>query len=389
MAHIQKKVSRSSRTGKKTIRWQARYLAPDGRERSKRFDRRVDAEAWLAVRTAEVTTGAWIDPRAGKVSFADFATRYLDDRTDLRSTTRAKYDGLLKRHLLPEFGSVPLAQVNPSQVRAWWAKLNGTHPSTAAGAYRLLSSIFNAAVNDEKIAKSPCRVKGAATERSPERPLITIAELEIAIEAAPRKYKIAIELGAWCQLRRAEILGLQRHDVNLLHGTITIRRTWTQRSSGGYVLGPPKSEAGVRTITMPENVQRSLQEHLNDFVSAERDAWVFAGANGEPVSPRTIDRVWNDCRRKAGRPDVRFHDLRHAGLTWAAGTGASTAELMLRGGHASPTAALRYQHATADRDRVLADALADLAQGRISTLRRTGDGQAHSETGATAATHPR
>jgi integrase len=56
-----------------------------------------------------------------------------------------------------------------------------------------------------------------------------------------------------------------------------------------------------------------------------------------------------------------LHDLRHSGLTWAAATGASVAELMRRGGHASPAAALRYQHATEDRDRALADALAELA----------------------------
>jgi len=64
---------------------------------------------------------------------------------------------------------------------------------------------------------------------------------------------------------------------------------------------------------------------------------------------------------KAKRADLRLHDLRHSGLTWSAATGASVAELMRRAGHASPTAALRYQHATEDRDRVLADALADLA----------------------------
>jgi hypothetical protein len=64
---------------------------------------------------------------------------------------------------------------------------------------------------------------------------------------------------------------------------------------------------------------------------------------------------------KAGRPDLHLHDLRHSGLTWAAATGASTAELMRRGGHANPRAALRYQHATADRDKALADALGALA----------------------------
>jgi len=61
------------------------------------------------------------------------------------------------------------------------------------------------------------------------------------------------------------------------------------------------------------------------------------------------------------RPDLHLHDLRHSGNTWAAATGASTAELMARMGHASPVAALRYQHATEERDRAIAEALSKLA----------------------------
>jgi integrase len=73
--------------------------------------------------------------------------------------------------------------------------------------------------------------------------------------------------------------------------------------------------------------------------------------------------VWERARKAAGRQDVRFHDLRHSGLTWSAATGATTGELMRRAGHASPVAALRYQQAEIDRDRVIADALAELAAG--------------------------
>lgn len=90
------------------------------------------------------------------------------------------------------------------------------------------------------------------------------------------------------------------------------------------------------------------------------DAWLLA-KDGHQVHPRTLDRAWVVVRRSIGRSDLRWHDLRHSGLTWAAATGASTADLMRRGGHASPSAALRYQRATEDRDRALADALAGLA----------------------------
>jgi hypothetical protein len=93
------------------------------------------------------------------------------------------------------------------------------------------------------------------------------------------------------------------------------------------------------------------------------------------VSPRTLDRVWNIARRAVDRTDLHLHDLRHTGLTWSSTLGATTAELMHRGGHDSHVAALRYQHATQDRDWALANALGELATGDILQLRRTKDGR--------------
>ena len=80
------------------------------------------------------------------------------------------------------------------------------------------------------------------------------------------------------------------------------------------------------------------------------------------VTDRVLGLAWRRSRLAVGRPDLHFHDLRHSGLTWSAATGASVAELMRRAGHASQSAALRYQHATDARDRVLAEALGQLAQ---------------------------
>jgi len=85
--------------------------------------------------------------------------------------------------------------------------------------------------------------------------------------------------------------------------------------------------------------------------------------------PVTLNRVWQRARRTIGRTDLHYHDLRHTGLTWAAASGASIAELMRRGGHANPAAALRYQHATEDRDRAIAEALAELGTAGVTPFR--------------------
>ena len=171
------------------------------------------------------------------------------------------------------------------------------------------------------------------------------------------------------------MLGLQRHDVDLLHAELNIERTVTAHKGRSVIIGPPKTPAGARPVAIPANVTDLLADHLERYVGPERDAWVFATATGGPVSPRYMSRTWSNARKKAGRPDLRLNDLRHSRLTWAAATGASIADLMRRGGHANPRAALRYQHSTRDSDRVLADALAQLAE-RAEIVELARDGRA-------------
>jgi integrase len=79
------------------------------------------------------------------------------------------------------------------------------------------------------------------------------------------------------------------------------------------------------------------------------------------MKPSTLHRVWDRARAKAGRPDLRFHDLRHTGAVLAALSGATIAELMARLGHTTPTMALRYQHAAQARDVEIAKRLSEIA----------------------------
>ena len=242
--------------------------------------------------------------------------------------------------------------------------------TTADDAYRMLPAALITAVSDGLIVKSPCQVKGAGNARSAERPVLSVAEPSAAAETVPDRYRLAVLLSAWCQLRRGEVLGLQRRDIDLLHGTIRIERALVRPMSGPVVVGPPKTAAGVRTLAVPSNIVQALNEHLDRFVTAEPEAWLFAADDRGPVDPSTLDRAWRRARLTIGRPEVFFHDLRHSGLTWAAASGASVAELMRRGGHANPRAALRYQHAREDRDRAIADALAELATSAVTPLRK-------------------
>jgi integrase len=90
-----------------------------------------------------------------------------------------------------------------------------------------MATICNTAVRMDVIAKSPCRVEGGATEASVERPVITRDELQRAVDSVPDRYRAALLLAAWCQLRRSEVLGLQRGDVNLDAGSIHVLEPWS------------------------------------------------------------------------------------------------------------------------------------------------------------------
>lgn len=374
------RVRRSRAPRKRTSGWGSVRKLPSGRYQASYFNegRRypadhtfttiTDARTWLAGKRTEIVREEWTSPDAGKTTFRQFAEEWIERRRSdpnkpLQPTTEAKYRTLLERHILPTFGDRPLSKIRPEHVEEWYRDLaGGRHPVTAAGAYRLLATIFNAAVRRRRVKVSPCQVEGASSEPSPERPLITVQELARAVDAVPEHYRPALLLAAWCQLRRGEVLALQRQDIDTSRRSVRIERAWLLTPAGRLTLGPPKTEAGRRTVYLPPHLLPVIEAHLADRVGPAPRAWLFPGTNDdEPLHPRSLGRAWTRARSAIGRPDLHFHDLRHSGLTWAAQTGATVAELMRQAGHRSPVAALRYQHAADERAKALADALSRMA----------------------------
>jgi integrase len=187
--------------------------------------------------------------------------------------------------------------------------------------------------------------------------MATVAEVHALATTMPDYLKIVVLLATWCQLRRGEILGLRRGDVDVMHHTIRIDQSRTFTRDGNSLVNSPKTAAGRRSLSVPESVMKEVVRHMDQFTVRDPDAFLIVDENGKMPSATVLQRAWSKARSAVGRPDLHLHDLRHTGLTLAAATGATTAELMHRAGHASSDAALRYQHATRDRDQVLADAL--------------------------------
>jgi integrase len=347
-------------------RWRARFNAPDGKRVTKTFRTKADADAWIATQSTAVLEGRYVDPAGGRARFSDYSEKWLAGRHDLRPRTRELYEGMLRRHLLPTFGDVPLARIQPATVRRWYERMTspgGPGRSTAAKAYRLFSAILRAALDEELIVRSPCNIRGAGVEKAPERPVISMAEVEALGDAIGDRLRLLVLLAAWCGLRRGELLGLERQDVDLAAATVTVERTRQGLKDGTVVVGPPKTAAGRRTIAIPPHILGDVELHLDKFVGPDPTALLFTGVKGGPLRVHVLQALWGTARAKVGLEHIHLHDLRHSGNTWAATTGASTAELMARMGHASMQAAVRYQHATRERDAALAEALSKLACG--------------------------
>jgi len=251
-------------------------------------------------------------------------------------------------------GLVPAVVIDPSGPHHFVSSVPYNH-------YSLLRTILNTALADDVVPANPCRVRGAGqSKRARKIREASLAELEAITKAMPARYRLMVLMAAWCALRFGELTELRRADIDVTNAIIRVRRGVVRTRDGRKVKGP-KSEAGKRDVNIPPHLMPVVKAHLLDHVSASRDALVFPAAAGGHMSPSALYAVYHPAREKAGRPDLRFHDLRHTGAVLAAATGATLAELMARLGHSTVNAAMLYQHASADRDKVIAAALSDLA----------------------------
>jgi integrase len=205
-----------------------------------------------------------------------------------------------------------------------------------------------------------CRVKNAGRETPTERPVAMPDQVAKITAAMDAEYRAMVLLAAYGSLRFGELAGLRRHRVDVLHKTIQIEESAVELADGRVTFGPPKSAAGRRTVAVPGDLMALIEDHLNDHVAAEPAALLFTSPEGHPLRRSKFRHRWAAACEGAGVSGLHFHDLRGSGATWAATTGATVRELMSRLGHATPAMALRYQHATAERDSAIADRLGAL-----------------------------
>jgi integrase len=371
MASIHKRTTRKGET-RYDVKWRV-----DGTPRQRTFRRSVDAATFKREVEQQRLTGVSFDPKRSEMTLADYADQWLPSRRKLdgrplapRTLEMYRYE--LDRFILPTLGRYELGEIRVGHVKEWHTRLADTvSPMQAAKAYRLLRVIMNTAIEDERIISSPCKIRGAGVERSPERPFVD-AEIVLQLaDAIEHRYRALVLLAGFGGLRLGELLGLRRQDLRLETSQVRVEVQAVELKNGDRIVTAPKTDAGRRSVSVPTTVSAALAEHLDRYTGPAPDDPVFTGPLSDGLRRATFYTAWKRAVDATGQRGIHLHDLRHAAGTLAAQQGATQRELMARLGHASPVAAQRYQHAAERRDAVIADAL----QAVIDAAARVGEPQ--------------
>jgi integrase len=170
----------------------------------------------LTVTESDILRGAWADPAKGRELFCNFGARWI---TEHRAGERTweEYLSLWRHHVEPYLGQVELAELSTDTIRSWRVALlrDGRSEDRTAKAYRLVRAILSTAVDDGRIRRNPCRIKGAGEHRAAERSTASVRQVYALAERMPERFRALVRAAAFTGLRWGELIALRRCDVDL------------------------------------------------------------------------------------------------------------------------------------------------------------------------------
>ena len=343
--------------------WRARWRDPSGQSRSRSFARKIDAEQFLTSIEHAKLSGGYVDPTAGRITFATWVKEWRASIVDLRPSTLARDDGYVARYLVPTFGDVRLVDIDHAAVRTWIAGLvnRGLAPATVVKAGQIMGKIMGSAVAAGRIPASPCTgVRLPRVEREEMRFLEPRDVATLAAAMDPR-YRAIVVLGAYGGLRIGEMLGLRRRRFDPVRARVDVAEILVE-VEGDLHMGPPKTRAGRRAVPLPRVVVDTMNEHLKRYPAAPDDL-VFRAPEGGPVRLASWRRrYWAPAVQAAELSPLRPHDLRHTAVALWIAAGATPREIASRAGHSSVVTVLdRYGHLLPGSENRVNDALDALA----------------------------
>ncbi len=322
--------------------WRARYYDDAGKQHARHFPRKVDARSWLDTVTASVVRGDYVDPKTARTTVEQWCATWLEGYATRRTST-VRQARVHIAQINKAFGPMRLADVRPSQVKAWTAQLKAADyaDSTVYATYRRFAQIMGDAVQDGIIPRSPCGRK-TSPGGGVQRPYVATTEQVWALhDAMDEHLRSAILLGAFAGLRTAETCALRVADVDFMRGIVAPAIQWPAE--------PLKSECSKTPVPIPQELALELAAGVKRYAGET----VVSDELHQACSPWELQRAVRDARKKVkGLPvGFRYHDLRHyfASLLISSGLDVKVVQTRLR--HASAMTTLNtYGHMWPDAD---------------------------------------
>ena len=348
-------------------KWRARYRDEAGKEHSRHFDRKIDAQQWLDQVTSTVVTGTYADPKAGRITFAAFFGEWSARQVWAPGTVLAMS---LAARSVP-FAGKPMKQVRRSDVETWIKQMNaaGLAPGTIKTRYVNVRSVFRAAVKDRVIGSDPTDgvrlPRGRRADVAMSIP--TPEEVGQLMAVADERFQPFIALCAFAGLRLGEAAGVQLGDIDFLRKSLKVSRQVQRVNGGGDRRTSAEVRLGARRLPRRQPGRTARRARRPPTAPPASNRWLFAGEGDDPPHQNTVGYWWRKTLRDAGLSGIKLHDLRHfyaSGLI-AAGCDVVTVQRSL--GHSKATTTLNtYAHlwpTAEDRTRKAAESIMSASLG--------------------------
>jgi integrase len=318
---------RKNKAGKITS-YRGAYVGLDGKRRYVSGKTKEEARRNLRRARGDAERGLVFD--ADNLQVGEYLDRWLSDsvRDTVKATTFERYEQIARLHLKPSLGRVKLKGLTPAHVRGLYReKLEaGSSARTVRYIHTTLHKALKQAVMDGLIPRNATEAvtppQSSREEMCPLTPEQAKLLLQVAHETGDRLtalYVLAIHTG----LRQGELLGLKWDDVDLEDGSLQVRRTLAI-TKNGPVLTSPKTTGSRRSVKLTSKAIEALKRHLErqlgeiDRIGSlwSENGLIFASEKGEPINRHNLTRrSFKPLLKRAGLPQIRFHDLRHTCAT--------------------------------------------------------------------------
>jgi integrase len=342
---------------KRNGNYRARHRDPLGRQKSRTFARKADAERFLREMRVEMDRGQWIAPAAADMPLRDWAQEYLLLARRLSPTTQQTYRRDLDRYILPRFGSYRIGRMPSDEIENWLMDeiAGGLAPSSVHRHYRTLRRVLQVAVEKQKLLRNPCDRVQPPKVPTTEMTFLDRGQVYDLAEAISDRHRALIYLAVDTGMRWSELVGLRRAKVDLGRGKVRVTEQLIHLDSGEWLRKDTKTTASLRSITISSETASILADHLDRYPVRDLDGLVFTNqANNPLISSSFYQHHFKPALLAAGLR-CRVHDLRHTSVALAIAEGAHPKAIQTRMGHSSINVTLdRYGHLFPELDEAIA-----------------------------------